>query len=98
MGIPRQAAAGHDGRGGLLFGPGRRSLWSFALERPAFLPDATGWPPAAPFRVAAADRWGVEWRLLFEDGHASAPARWNVVGARAAPAEPLAGELAAGIS
>lgn len=39
--------------------------------------------------------WKVELRLLFEDGHASR-ARWNVVGARAAPADPLARKIAAG--
>ncbi len=81
--------------------PRRRSRRPLPSKGPPILQaDETGWPPSRapsclPGMVAG---WKVELRLLVEDGHAATArsARWNVVGARATPADPLAGKIAVG--
>ena len=94
-GIPPQAGAWHDGRGGLLFGPRRRSRRSLPSNGPPILtPTRRGGPPGRPVLPARAGvRSEAELRPLFEDGHAAAAA-WNVVARTAAAGRP-AGELAA---
>ena len=80
-----QAAVGHDGvrRAAPTPAPQPRVIALTQLAGSRSTRNGVA-PPAALFRCA-----------LFEDGHAS-PARRNVVGAGATPADPLAGELAAG--